>query len=122
MNFIVKILISTAAVMLAALIMPGVSIENNSFFTALLVALVLAFLNAVVRPVLTILSLPVTLVTLGLFMLVINAVIILLARGLVTGFHVSGFWSALFFSIVLAIVNSVLEGISGRRNEGEGEN
>lgn len=108
--------------MLAAVIMPGVSIENNSFFTALLVALVLAFLNAVVRPVLTILSLPVTIITMGLFMLVINAVIILLARGLVTGFHVSGFWSALFFSIVLAIVNSVLEGISGRKPEGNDEN
>ncbi|MBS1638210.1 MAG: phage holin family protein [Bacteroidetes bacterium] len=115
MNFIIRLLISTAAVMLTALLLPGVQIEGNSFFTALLVAIVLAFLNAVVKPVLTILSLPITFFTLGLFLLVINAIIILLADKLVDGFHVKGFWSALFFSIILAIINSILDNMSGNK-------
>lgn len=117
MNFIIKLLISTAAVMLTALLLPGVTIQNNSFLTALLVAIVLAFLNAVLKPVMIILSLPATIFTMGLFLLVINAAIILLADKLVDGFHVNGFWSALFFSVILTLVNSVLEGLSGNKKQ-----
>lgn len=122
MNFIVKILISTLAVMLTTYFLSGVHIDGDhqhQFFTALLVAVVLAFLNGVVKPVLTILSLPVTIFTLGLFLLVINAGMILLADKLVDGFHVDGFWSALWFSIILAIVNSILNGLKGREEERE---
>lgn len=117
MNFIIKLLISTAAVMLTALLLPGVTIQNNSFFTALLVAIVLAFLNAVLKPIMIILSLPATIFTMGLFLLVINAAIILLADKLVDGFHVNGFWSALFFSIILTVVNGILEGLSGNKKQ-----
>ena len=107
MGFIIKLLLTGAAAMIAAYILPGVAIDN--FLTALILALVLAVLNAIVRPVLIFLTIPVTVITLGLFLLVINAVIILLADSLVTGFDTSGFFAALLFSLVLAIVESILD-------------
>ena len=110
MGFIIKILVSTLAVLLGAYLMPGV--EVTSFGTALLVALVLAVLNILVKPVLVILTIPVTLVTLGLFLLVINATIILLADFLVEGFMVEGFWWAFFFSLLLSLLSWVFEGKS----------
>lgn len=120
MSFIVKILISTLAVILTAFFLRGVHLDGDhhqQFFTALMVAVVLAFLNAVIKPILTILSLPITVFTLGLFLLVINAAMILLADKLVDGFHVDGFWSALWFSVILAIINSILNGMKGREEE-----
>ena len=79
MDFIIKIIISTLAVLISSFLLPGVRIEDNNFFTALLVAVVLAFLNAVVKPIMVILTIPITIVSLGLFLIVINALIILLA-------------------------------------------
>lgn len=118
MNFIVKIMISTLAVLISAWLLPGVDIENNSFVTALIVALVLAFLNSVVKPILVFLTIPITIVTLGLFLVIINAGMILLADRLIDGFHVRGFWWALLFSIILSIVTSIFEAIkrSDERN------
>ena len=81
--------------------------------SALLVAVVLAFLNAIVKPVLTILTIPITIVTLGLFLLVINAVIILFAERLVEGFRVDGFLTALIFSVVLSITTGILNFVLG---------
>lgn len=107
MGFLVKLLITGAAAMIAAYILPGVNIDG--FLTALILALVLALLNAVVRPVLVFFTIPVTVLTLGLFLLIINAIIILLADWLVTGFDTSGFFAALLFSIVLAIVEAILD-------------
>ena len=120
MNFIVKLLISTFAVLITAHFLDGVIIGDNQFYsstypeinkliTAFLVAVVLAFLNTIVKPVLTILSLPITFFTLGLFLLVINALIILFADKLVDGFKVDGFWTAICFSIVLSLVTGFLE-------------
>ncbi len=111
MNFIIKLMISTLAVLITALLLPGVAVENNSFFIAFVVAAVLALLNSVVKPVLVLLTIPITLFSLGLFLIVINAFIILMADKLVEGFHVNGFWSALFFSIIVSLVTSVFEGI-----------
>ena len=119
MNFIIKLLISAVAVLITAYFLDGVTIGNNQFYssnspeinrftTALLVAIVLAFLNTIVKPILTILSLPITIFTLGLFLLVINALIILFADTLVDGFKVNGFWTALWFSLVLSLVSSFL--------------
>lgn|SRR3972149_8472351 len=116
MNFLVKLLISTLAVIITAYLLPGVTIENDSVLIAILVAAVLAFLNAIVKPIMVFLTIPFTLVTLGLFLLVINASIIMLADKLVDGFSVRSFWSALFFSIVLSIVNSILSGVQRRDN------
>jgi len=100
------LIVSTLAIVITAYIMPGVYV--GSVLTALWVALVLSLLNAFVKPILIFLTLPVTLVTLGLFLLVINALMILLAGELIHDFRVSGFWTAFFFSMVLSLVNAVL--------------
>jgi putative membrane protein len=125
MNFISKLLISSIAVLITSYFLDGVTIGNNQFYqstipeinkfvTALLVAIVLAFLNTIVKPILTILSLPITFFTLGFFLLVINAVIILFAGKLVDGFIVNGFWTALWFSLILSLVSGVLEIMGGK--------
>jgi putative membrane protein len=95
--------------------LPGLSIDN--YFSALLVAIVLAFLNTFIKPILTILTIPITVVTLGLFLLAINAFLVIIAGRLVSGFHVSGFWWALFFGLVLSIYNSLLDMLLGKRSE-----
>ena len=106
MRFLVRLIITALAVVIAAYILPGVKVEGG--LTAFLVAAVLSLLNAFVKPLLVILTIPITVVTLGLFLLVINALMILAASSLVGGFTVDGFWSALLFSIVLTIVVSLL--------------
>jgi putative membrane protein len=117
MKFIIQLIISTLAVLIASYVLPGVEIVDNNFFTALVVAAVLSFLNGVVKPIMIILTIPITFVTLGIFLLVINAAIILLTAKIVDGFHVNGFWSALLFSLFLSLVTSVLEGVK-KRDEG----
>ena len=93
-------------VFLLAQILPGVSVAD--YFTAILVAVILALLNFIVKPILVLLTLPITVLTLGLFLLVINAVIILLTDALMDGFAVSGFWIALLFSLLLSLFQSIL--------------
>ena len=110
MNFIIKVLVSGLVVLLGAYFLPGV--EVSSFGTALLVAVVLAILNALVKPILIILTIPITILSLGLFLLVINALIILMADGLVPGFEVDGFLWALVFSLVLSLLGWLAESIS----------
>ncbi|NMM49320.1 phage holin family protein [Marinigracilibium pacificum] len=107
MKFIFKIIITALAVFAGAYIIPGVHTE--SFSVALILALVLTVLNVTIKPLLVILTIPITIVTLGLFLLVINALIILLADYLVSGFSVSGFWTALLYSIVVSIMVSIFE-------------
>jgi putative membrane protein len=114
MNFIVRILISTLAVLTTGYLLPDKMAHVDGFTTAVIIALVLAFLNSVVKPVFILLTIPVTLLSMGLFLLVINAVIILLADYFVEGFRVGGFWSALIFSIVLTIINSIFNGLKKR--------
>lgn len=109
MNFLVKILITGLAAILTSYLLPGVSIEN--FLTAILLAIVLALLNVAVKPLLVILTIPITVVTLGLFLLVINALIILLAEAVVPGFDVDGFWWALLFSLILSLVVAIFDSI-----------
>lgn len=106
MNLILKILLTAAAVLVIANFLPGVSIEN--YTSAIIVAIVLGLLRVTVKPILVILTLPVTILTLGLFLLVINALIIMLADNLIDGFYVSGFWIALIFSLILSIFQSFL--------------
>jgi len=112
MNFIIRILISAVAVMLTAWLLPGIEVEG--FFTAILVALVLALLNVFLKPLLVILTIPITIFTFGLFLFVINALIILLVGEFVGGFYVDGFWWALLFSIILTIVSSLF-GVGKKR-------
>lgn len=113
LNTIVEILLSAIAVVVLANILPGITVSG--FLTAIVVAAVLILLNLFVKPLLIIFTLPVTIVTFGLFLLVINALIILLCDALVSGFEVSGFWSALFFSILLSIFQSFLFALSKKK-------
>ncbi len=109
MKFILKLILSAVAVLVLAEILPGVGVDN--YMSALVVALILAILNAVVKPFLIILTLPVTVITLGLFLLVINAAIILLADYFIGGFSVNGWLWALIFSVLLSIFQSILHSI-----------
>ncbi len=111
MRFLIQLIISTLAVLITSYLLPGVEIKDNSILIALIVAAVLAFLNAVVKPIMIVLTIPVTIFTFGIFLLVINALMIILAAKLVDGFYVRGFWWALLFSFILSFVTSILEGI-----------
>ncbi len=104
MKFLLKLLITTVNVFILASILPGVHIDD--FFTAIVVAFVLAVLDAIVKPLLILLTLPATILTLGFFLFVINALIILLDAHFVHGFKLDGFWYALLFSILLSFFNS----------------
>ena len=108
MNLIIRLLINALIIMGLAWALPG--IEVQSFWTALVVAIILGLLNIFIKPILIILTIPVTILTLGLFLFVINALIIMLAGYMIDGFTVNGFWWALLFSILMTILNSVLEG------------
>ena len=102
MNIFINWLIMTVAVIVASYILPGVTLAG--FGTALLVALVLGLLNISIKPLLLILTLPINILTLGLFTLVINALIIMMASAIVPGFKVAGFWYSMLFSIVLSFI------------------
>ena len=104
---ILQLLIVTVAVLITGAILPGIKIK--SFWTAVLIAIVLALLNTFVRPIMVFLTIPITILTLGLFLLVINALIILIVGNIVNGFKVRGFGSALIFSVILSVVTYLLE-------------
>ncbi len=106
MKTFLKILLTALAVIVLANILPGITVAG--YTSAIIVAVVLSLLNMFVRPLLIFFTLPATVVTLGLFLFVINACIILLAGKLVDGFAVSGFFYALLFSILLSIFRSAL--------------
>lgn len=97
-------LISALAILIAAYIVPGVAV---TLVGALIAAIVLGALNLFIRPILLVLTLPINIITLGLFSLVINACLVMLASFLVPGFFIAGFWTALLFALVLAVVNWV---------------
>jgi len=103
MRFLIQLIVSTLAVMIAAYIVPGVVVD--SYFTALVVAVMLGLVNSLIRPILLILTLPITLLTMGLFALVINTLMVILVDLLVPGFEVNGFLTALLFSILLSLIN-----------------
>lgn len=108
---ILQLLLTALVAFIAAKLTPGV--EITSFWTAILLALVLGVLDVLVKPFLVFISLPVTILSLGLFLLVINAVIILLASWLVSSFQVSGFWSAMLYSIIFSVISWALGLIFG---------
>ena len=112
MNLLIRILLTAVLVLVIAKFLPGVTVEN--FSTSVIVAIVLGLLNLFVKPVLVLFTLPITIITLGLFLLVINALIILLCDNLVDGFNVKSFWTALIFSIILSISQSLLYKLTSR--------
>jgi len=105
MKLIIRILLSALAVVILANILPGVGVD--SYTTAIIVAIVLGLLNFIIKPILVILTLPITILTLGLFLLIINALIILLADKFVSGFTVASIWWALLFSLLLTFLESI---------------
>lgn len=105
---VARILISAVVILFLGWLLPGVEVASS--WKAVMAALVLSLINAFIRPVLIFLTLPATIVTLGLFLFVINALMVLLAARWVDGFKVDGFWWALLFSFLLSILNSWLQG------------
>ncbi len=106
MKLLLRILLTAILVTLLSYIMRGVVVD--SFWTALIVAVVLGILNIFIKPIIVIFTLPVTIFTLGLFLLVINALMILLCSEIVGGFSIDSFWTALLFSIILSLSQSLL--------------
>ncbi len=106
MNTILKVLLTAVAVVILAKILPGVAVDG--YGSAIIVAIVLGLLRLIVKPILVILTLPVTIVTLGLFLLIVNAIIILLADYFIGGFAVTNIWWALIFSLLLSLLQSIL--------------
>ncbi|GAA5346355.1 putative membrane protein [Planifilum fimeticola] len=109
MGLIVRLLLNGLAVFLAAQLVPG--IEVKGFGTALLAALILGIVNTVIRPVLVFFTLPISFLTLGLFIFVINALLFWLVGAFVSGFEVDGFLSAFFGAIIVSVISWALNGI-----------
>ena len=118
-KWLLQSILSAVAVLFTAQILPGVQVSG--IIDALLVALVLSFLNTFLKPVLLILTIPVTLFTFGLFLLVINAIIIVVADALLDGFNVNGFGWALLFSLILSVINALLLSMTGL-NQSDNQN
>lgn len=97
----------TLAVIIASYLLPGVSV--SSVWVAILTAVVISLLNSFIRPILIVVTLPFTIISMGLFLFVINAVMVMLASGIVSGFNVGGFGNALIFSLLLTLLNYLLE-------------
>ncbi|OGK55920.1 hypothetical protein A3J15_02675 [Candidatus Roizmanbacteria bacterium RIFCSPLOWO2_02_FULL_38_10] len=107
MDIIIRLIINSLAVFFTAKLLPGmVTVED--LYAALLVAVILGLINTFVKPILKILTLPITILTLGLFSLILNALLILLVDRLVPGFSVNGLFAAIIFGFALSIVNSLL--------------
>lgn len=110
MGLIINLIINGLAVYITAHVLSGVYVD--SFVTAIIVSVVLGVVNTLIKPILFILTLPATILTLGLFTFVINALMVYLVATFVPGFHVNGFWSALLFSLVLSLVSWILRSLA----------
>lgn len=110
MGILINLLINGLAVYISAYVIPGVAVD--SFLTAIIASVGLGIVNTLIKPILIILTLPATLLTLGLFTFVINALMVFLVANFVPGFHVNGFWAALLFSLILSVVSWFLRGLT----------
>jgi len=106
-NFLIRLLVNALALAVAAWLLDGIEMSDD-FIDVLLIALVFGVLNAVLKPILLILSIPLLIVTLGLFALVVNAVLLLITSRLLESFEVSGFWTAVLGSIVISVVTMIM--------------
>jgi len=116
MRFLIKWFILTLAVLLAAYLLEGIRVSG--FFSALLAAAMIGFLNVFFRPILLVLTLPVNILTLGLFTFLINALILKMASGVIPGFDVQGFWTAVLGALLISTVNWLLNALLGKGNSG----
>lgn len=115
MKAVARFLVTAICVIACSYVLPGVGVDG--IWTAIVVAAILGLLNAFVKPILILLTIPVTFFTLGLFLLVINGFTVWLTGELVPGFRVDSFWWAILFSILLSIVNSITERILGLKDD-----
>jgi putative membrane protein len=116
LNILAIWIVNALALLALPLVIP--SIQVDGFGTAMMIAVVLGLINAILRPLLVLLTLPVTLLTLGLFIFVINALLFQLADKLIDGFHVGGFWSALFGSMVYSLISWALSALLFKTRQG----
>lgn len=113
-NLLTYLLINTISIFAVSYILSGIQIDT--FLTAVIVAVVMAVLNVTLRPLLILITIPITIITFGLFLLVINVLVLYAAEALIGGFHIAGFWWALAFSLLVSFVNSILMGPRSSRN------
>ena len=111
MGIIVKLLVNTIAVIVASYLLQGM-VRIDSFMSALIVAVTLGLVNMIIKPIISIITFPLTILTLGLFTFVINAFMVLLVDWLVPGFQVRDFWVAMVFSLVLSVVSWFLNSLT----------
>ena len=116
MRILLHWLLSAMAIIITAYLLPKDAIFVQSFFVALVVAVVLGFFNTILKPILIVLTLPINILTLGLFTFVINAGLVLLTSNIVSGFYVKSFWWALLFSLMLSLVNAILHHLEPSKN------
>jgi putative membrane protein len=109
-SLLVNLLINTVSIFVVAYILTGIQID--SFVTALIVAVVMAVLNVTLKPLLFIITIPLTIITFGLFIFVLNVMVLYAAAWMIDGFQIAGFWWALLFSLLVSFVNGVLFGLS----------
>ena len=114
-QFLIKTMVTAVAVLIASYMLSGVSVDST--LTAVLVAIVLGLLNSFIKPILIILTIPITIFTLGLFLLVINILIVKWASDIVPGFRVDGWFWALLFSLIVSFVTSILDGLIKAQKE-----
>jgi putative membrane protein len=112
-GLLIRWLILTAAIMFASYVIEGIVVKG--FFSALLAAAVLGILNAFFRPILIVLTLPINILSLGLFTFIINAMLLKMASGVISGFEVYGFWSAVFGSLLISVVSWILSSFVNER-------
>lgn len=110
MKLLFNLLVNGFAVFVAAYLLPGVEVDN--FLTAVIVAIVLGLVNAIIKPIFVLLTLPINILTIGLFTFVINALLVMLVSSIVSGFEVTNFWWAVVFSVVLSVISSFLHWLS----------
>ena len=113
MYLLLRWLLNAIAIIISAYVITGVTV--TSFWTALWLALFLGLINVTLKPILVLLTLPINLLTLGLFTLVINALLVLLASSVIQGFAVSGFWIAMLFSVVMSVISYLLNTVFGTK-------
>jgi len=109
MRFLARLVLNGFAIIVAAWLLPGLHLSGP--FAALIAGAILGFVNAIIRPVLFLLTLPVTLLTLGLFIFVLNAACLALTAAVVPGFDIESFWGALFGALLVTIVSWILNGL-----------
>jgi putative membrane protein len=116
MSILIRWLLSALALMLVAYIIPGIELSN--FYIALITAVIIGLLNLFIRPILVLITLPINIITLGLFTFILNALLFWFAASFIDGFSVSGFWAAFFGALVFSVISSILSNLAKKSGAG----